>query len=350
MAGRGRSVLSSLLVGLVTCVIGSVLTAAPAQADKRIDQVEDQVRSLQAEAESATEAYNEARDRFKKIERDIATIETRLKRNRSQLGTVSKTLNAVAASSYINGGIDPSLQLLLADDANAFLATASALDQVARNQNTALRQSTAIRLNLLQDELQLASRRKAAASTVKEMATAKSQAVAKLAAAEKVLANLKAAERKVYQARLAAKRAAAAAAAKADKAAFQAASAKVPARIQRAIGYAMSKLGAPYRIAAEGDTSFDCSGLVLASYKRAGISMPHSSRVQFRTTKRISRSQLRPGDLVFFFGRRAAHVGMYIGNNRFVHASNPREDVRVTSLDDPWYAARYSGAGRVLGG
>lgn len=328
----------------------AVVSAPPARADQRqIDKVEAQVAELQAQAEAAAEDHHEARERLRAIEKDIATISTRLEKTRSALGLATKTINSVAVNAWVNGGVDPSLALLMAPDADAFLSTASALDQVARNQNAVVRQATALRLNLQQDEVQLAARKAAAATAVKEMAAHMATTKAKLAAAEKVLKNLKAAQRRAYEARLKAKRAAAAAAAKQEKASAMAAATRSSARVQKVLTYALSQLGDPYIIAADGDASFDCSGLVLAAYKRAGISLPHSSRTQFRVTKRISRSDLRAGDLVFFFRRGAAHVGIYIGNNKFVHASNPREDVRITSLSDPWYSARYSGAGRVIG-
>jgi peptidoglycan DL-endopeptidase CwlO len=222
---------------------------------------------------------------------------------------------------------------------------------VARNRNTALRRTETLRLQLQQDRLQLASRRAEAEAVVKEMASHKARVFERLGAANRVLEGLKAAQRRAYEARLRAKREAAAAAArKAQQEALRSASSgSTSTRVKKMLNYALSQVGDRYVFAADGDDSFDCSGLVVAAYKRAGIALPHSSRVQFRMTKRISRSQLRPGDLVFYFGRGAAHVGIYIGNNRMVHASNPREDVIITSLNHPWYVKRYSGAGRVIG-
>ena len=330
-------------------VLAAAFLAAPAQADqKQIDKAEAQVAALQEQAEAAAEDHHEARVRLLAIEKDISTISARLDKTKTALGTATKTINSVAVAAWVNGGVDPSLQLLMAPDADVFLTTASALDQVARNQNAVLRQATALRLTLQQDQVQLAARKAAAAAAVKEMATHMATTKTKLAAAEKVLSQLKAAERKAYEARLKAKKAAAAATAKQAKAAALASATKASARVQKVLTYALAQVGDPYVIAADGDNSFDCSGLVLASYKRAGISLPHSSRTQFKVTKRVSKSDLRAGDLVFFFRRGAAHVGIYIGNNKFVHASNPREDVRITSLNDPWYSARYSGAGRVV--
>ena len=65
--------------------------------------------------------------------------------------------------------------------------------------------------------------------------------------------------------------------------------------------------------------------------------------------RRIPDSELQPGDLVFYFGSGAHHVGMYIGNGKMVHAANPRDGVEITDYKGPWYGERYSGAGRVVG-
>jgi cell wall-associated NlpC family hydrolase len=92
---------------------------------------------------------------------------------------------------------------------------------------------------------------------------------------------------------------------------------------------------------------FDCSGLTLAAWRKAGASLPHYSKAQYGATRRVSRGDLRPGDLLFYFGSGAHHVGMYIGGGMMVHAANPRDDVEVTAAWGPWYGERYSGAGRV---
>ena len=113
--------------------------------------------------------------------------------------------------------------------------------------------------------------------------------------------------------------------------------------------YALGFIGVNYRFGGTSpDAGFDCSGLVLSSYRQIGISLPHYSRAQYSATRRVSRGSLLPGDLVFFFGRGIKHVGIYIGSDRFVHASNPRYGVRVTSLSEPYYLMRISGYGRVV--
>jgi peptidoglycan DL-endopeptidase CwlO len=90
---------------------------------------------------------------------------------------------------------------------------------------------------------------------------------------------------------------------------------------------------------------FDCSGFTRFVYAHFGISLPHYSGGQFYRGRPVSRRGLRPGDLVFFDG--LGHVGMYVGNGRFIHAPHSGTRVEIDSLSG-WYGARYDGARRVL--
>ncbi len=98
-----------------------------------------------------------------------------------------------------------------------------------------------------------------------------------------------------------------------------------------AVRQALAQVGKPYVWAAAGPNSFDCSGLMLYAWRAAGVSLPHSSRSQYSSTTRVSVSQIRPGDLVFF-GRPIHHVGMYIGNGQMVEASRSGRPVKVSSI------------------
>ena len=98
-----------------------------------------------------------------------------------------------------------------------------------------------------------------------------------------------------------------------------------------AVTLALAQVGKPYVWAADGPESFDCSGLMLFAWRAGGASLPHSSRSQFATTTRVSVSQIRPGDLVFY-GRPIHHVGMYVGNGQMVEASRSGRPVKISSI------------------
>jgi len=113
----------------------------------------------------------------------------------------------------------------------------------------------------------------------------------------------------------------------------------------RAVRFARHLLGVPYSYGGSSPSSgFDCSGFVRFVYAHFGVELPHSSYADFGVGRRVARSALRPGDLVFFDGR--GHVGMYVGNGRFIHAPHTGTRVEIDSLSG-WYAGRFDGARRV---
>jgi cell wall-associated NlpC family hydrolase len=112
------------------------------------------------------------------------------------------------------------------------------------------------------------------------------------------------------------------------------------ARAGRAVAFALAQRGKPYRWGAEGPHSYDCSGLTVAAYRAAGISIPRTAAAQLAGAgPRVARRRLRPGDLVVFAtsGPTRRHVGLYLGSGRMVEAPNARSVVRVSSIDRPGY-------------
>ena len=113
----------------------------------------------------------------------------------------------------------------------------------------------------------------------------------------------------------------------------------------RAVRYARRLVGIPYSWGGSSPRSgFDCSGFVRFVYQHFGVELPHSSYADFNVGRRVTRGALRPGDLVFFDGR--GHVGMYVGNGRFIHAPHNGTRVQISPLTG-WYAGRYDGARRL---
>ncbi|MGN9763990.1 NlpC/P60 family protein [Micromonospora sp. SD12] len=100
-----------------------------------------------------------------------------------------------------------------------------------------------------------------------------------------------------------------------------------------AVKFACAQIGKPYVWGAEGPNSYDCSGLMLAAWAKAGVSLPHNAAQQRRATASVSRGELRPGDLVFYYSD-LHHVGMYVGGGWVVHASRAGVPVRMKKVDD----------------
>jgi cell wall-associated NlpC family hydrolase len=115
---------------------------------------------------------------------------------------------------------------------------------------------------------------------------------------------------------------------------------------QRAARIAVREVGVPYRWGGASPAGFDCSGLVYWSYARLGIALPHSSYALYDQGRRVARSRMKAGDLLFFSG--LGHVGIYIGRGRMVHAPHSGTRVQIVRLRSSSYGARIIGIRRVV--
>ena len=107
----------------------------------------------------------------------------------------------------------------------------------------------------------------------------------------------------------------------------------------------MQYLGVPYVWGGASPSGFDCSGFSMYVYGKIGVSLPHHAASQYGMGTPVSKSELQPGDLVFFNG--LGHMGIYIGGGQFIHAPHTGDVVKISSLNDSWYSSTYVGAKRV---
>lgn len=125
-------------------------------------------------------------------------------------------------------------------------------------------------------------------------------------------------------------------------------SARIPSAGERAVAVALQQVGVPYRYGGNSPSGFDCSGLVHYSYDVAGISVPRTTRQLWSAAQPVDSGEIRPGDLLFFsIEGKMSHVGMYLGDRRFVHAPQSGRTVSVASLDSPFYRRALLRAARI---
>ena len=122
-----------------------------------------------------------------------------------------------------------------------------------------------------------------------------------------------------------------------------------PAAAERAAGQALKMVGKPYRYGGATPAGFDCSGLVQYSYKQAGVALPRSTEALMRTSTPLRGMHLRRGDLLFFDqdGKKKSHVGIYLGDGKFVHAPSSGKQVRTDKLDSPYWKKHLAEVRRV---
>jgi cell wall-associated NlpC family hydrolase len=330
------------IVSTVAAVLALTLMPQSGQAAPQatLDQVKAQLASLDQQAEVAQENLNSTRVKLAAGNRALAQINARVARSQAVVDAAQLQVGRLASAAYRNGGFDETLQLLLADNPTQFLEQMSALDSVSRHQSDTLRTAAVAQQRLAQDKL-AAKQQQAALAKLYQAAKAEYAAVDAAQAKVQALFNsLSAAQQAAIRAQQAAQQAAARRAASAHRSSRgggHGGGGPYDSSIGgRVVAYAMSKVGDSYVWGASGPNSFDCSGLTMRSYSQVGISLPHSSSAQYGSGRHISRSNLEPGDLVFFYSP-IHHVGIYIGGGMIVHAANPGEGVTTAPLSSMPY-------------
>ncbi|MEU3605234.1 NlpC/P60 family protein [Streptomyces sp. NPDC035033] len=346
--------------------------ADPARPGRTAAQVRAEVDKLYEEAEVATERYNGAKERADAARTSFDRLRDEAARRTERLNTARRSLGAVAAAQYRSGGLDPAVQLALTSDPDQYLERAALAEKAGARQAatvTAVRRELAA---LAQLRAESAGRLTALRGHEAELRRQKATVLGKLAAARELLARLTAEERARYEAAVAARSVAPPApgtttrpgttahgttagdttaggtatngtAARADRSSGDRAPVAAPTgRASAAISFARAQLGKPYIWGATGPSGYDCSGLTQAAWRAAGVSLPRTTYTQINAGRRVSRSELAPGDLVFFYSG-ISHVGLYIGGGQMIHAPRPGAPIRIAPIDE----MPFAGATRV---
>lgn len=300
-------------------------------------QVKAQVDRLYREAEAATEQYNGAKEKAAATAKSVDALRDEAARRTERLNTAREALGSYAAAQYRSGGIDPAVQLALSSDPDQYLRRASYVERAGERRATEVRtvqrqvaDVAQVRAEAAGELTELASRQ---AALKKHKATVRT----KLAEARQLLARLSPADRAAYDASEGGR-----GDAHADRGAPRSTDRAPNSRAAEAVAFAYTALGKPYVWGATGPSSFDCSGLTQAAYRSAGVSLPRTTYTQINAGRRVSRSELAPGDLVFFYSG-ITHVGLYIGNGQMIHAPRPGAPVRIAPIDQ----MPFAGATRV---
>ncbi|MFI6930047.1 NlpC/P60 family protein [Streptomyces sp. NPDC050287] len=349
---RHRSVGSTSVRTAATIALAGAATATgfdgTGHAEPQLTpaQVKAKADKLYQEAEVATEKYNGAKEKAKAAEQRLSTLRDEAARRTEKLNSARNALGSMARAQYRDGGLDPALRLAMSDDPDQYLDGAEFVERAGSRQASSV---ASVRGQLREIErLRGAARVELTSLTSRqtELKRARTTITGKLDAARRLLSQLSAEERARFTETAAgtgARASRAGAGAREVMAAPGSATAQAPdSRAAAAVAYAYAKLGSPYVWGATGPDAFDCSGLIQAAYRSAGISLPRTTYAQIGAGRRVSRSELLPGDLVFFYSG-ISHVGLYIGNGQMIHAPNPSAPVRLAPVGE----MPFAGATRV---
>jgi cell wall-associated NlpC family hydrolase len=381
--GRNRTTRGLIVLGASAALVSATLLGAPATSanPERSSEIEAQLDVLAQEQAYANEMVLTAQYEFDQLTEKMERTQGKVDRAKGELAETQGSIGRYAAATYRSGGIDSSLQLLLADDPQEFLDSAIVLDIIANGQNAALRKSQVARLKLAQATAELSQQQAQAEIVLADMEGKKDALDEKIAETEAYLAQLKEEERQRLEEerkrREAAQRAAAQAAAASQSSSNASNSSGSSSsggsssggsgssnggytggggvssdRAAVAVAAALAQVGEPYvntPPGAQPPNSWDCSKLTAWAWAQAGVRLTAYSYVQAREVRQISANDLQPGDLLFFFKNGAHHASMYIGGGQIVEAASPQSGVRITSVWNSWNVAHFSWAGRPFG-
>jgi cell wall-associated NlpC family hydrolase len=306
------------VMGSVAVLAGVLLpgvagNAATSDPQPGLDNLVTQAKQLAHQIDVLSEQYDGLRVQLTEARAQAKTAQTTYQQDAERLVSGQTAIGQLAAESYMNGGMGSPLEILTSGDTSTLLSRAAIMQQIQQENGDRVSQlSTAV----------------AAARRAHDTAVQQAKKVAKLAAAM-------ADKKQVIQGKVS----------RLNSAAFSQAMSifkqtghypniNLPTANtvgEQALQAALTREGDPYVWGAAGPSSFDCSGLVMWAYQQVGISLPHYTGAQWNMGEHISRSQLEPGDLVFFFSD-ISHVGLYVGDGMMLDAPSTGQVVQIQPL------------------
>jgi cell wall-associated NlpC family hydrolase len=315
---------AAVCAGMLPAGVAGASSAVPASGTPSLNAILAQANALSQQIDSLSQQYDGLKIQLQQAQAEAKIAAEDAARDRAALAQDQAYIGAIAVEGYMTGGMNPSMQLLESSSPQNLLNRASIMTQ--------LEQENGAKVSLVAAAETAAVRAQAAAAQQQQRAkTLSAQMAAKVSVIQKKEDFFNS---QAFQ----------------QAAAIFAKTGHYPyIRPQgRSIGvqalrWALTKLGAPYVWGAAGPSAFDCSGLVMWAYAQVGISLMHYTGDQWNEGEHVSRSELQPGDLVFFFPD-IGHVGLYIGNGLMVDAPTYGQPVQV----QPVFWSAYVGAVRIV--
>ncbi len=295
-----------------------VIPATRGHADPMTEaQARQAAASLQKPMEQAIEDFDTASVLLQQSQARAKTLKAQAAAQQKKVDDYDAAVSEFAASAYRGARMDIVTSLLQSGSPQQFLDQMSTLENLSRTQRAQLSALTAAKRTLDSQKREIQAELAAQRTNEQIQQLRKAQIT-------KTLQHYKALIAKFNPGRAAV------------TGGFYTGPATGSARI--ALQTAFAQLGKPYVWGAAGPRSFDCSGLTMFSWRAAGVSLPHSSRMQFSSGRHVARADLQPGDLVFF-GSPIHHVGIYIGAGQMIHAPTPGDVVRIGSITSDYVGA-----------
>jgi cell wall-associated NlpC family hydrolase len=365
---------------VVIAAFAAAALAGPADASKisdtraQVRAIEQQLNAMDIRLEASIQAYDGAQQHLTDVRHQIQqnTIKLRVAEHNLKVSRAHLAVFMVNAYKGTDVNDDPAAYVLGAGSFTDLITRVEDVQRIGASEHALLKQVTTAEHEIATRQAQLKSDERDAARLVAQKRQQKAAIEAGLRQRRALLSSTKGElghllhERQVRQQQAAA--AAAAALAQQQQQQQQAQQAPPPSSGggtgssggggsynpppagtlgQQAAAIAQQYLGVPYVWGGASPSGFDCSGLVVYVYGRLGVSLPHYTVSLWNSGAHVSRDQLAPGDLVFFYS--LDHVGIYLGGGLFIHAPHTGTVVQISSLNSSWYSSAYDGAVRISG-
>lgn len=295
-------VAASAATTLCTGVLAGATPAPAAPADTR-----QQLAAAARQLEAVIEQYDTTREHLASTMAARAALVAQMIPVHRRMDELYDQVGTYSANLYRGGG--PVVAVITAGSPHAFLDQLTALDHLARTAGRQIAVLDGVRRHYAAQQRDLAALLARQSAQQADLATKRNVIESRIAQLAKIHTGLGAPTTITGFAPV-----------------------RTPGAAGEAIGYALAQLGKPYVWGAAGPDSFDCSGLVMAAWRRAGVRLPHSASMQWSTVTHLARSELRPGDLVFYYPN-VQHVAMYLGDDKIIQAPNSRTPVSIAPID-----------------
>jgi len=299
-------------IAVAAVAAASLAGTTPAHGAPSLSDIKQQIKQESTKFEQVVEQYNKITEERQKTKKRIAAVDKKLKPLSGRVATAQKQVDTIAAAAY-KGGPATAWNAVLGGSSSDTLNSIATLDRLSAQQSDQVHTLVSTKRKLDGEHKQLtqlyAKQKKQAAELKKKKASISAK-----------VDKLKKLREQAY-----------------GSATEQAGTGsgqtppQVSGRAGAVVDFAYAQLGKPYAWAAAGPNSYDCSGLTLAAWAKAGVSLPHVAADQYNQITHISRSQIAPGDLVFY--ENLGHVAIYVGNGKVIHAPTFGEVVKVSSID-----------------
>jgi cell wall-associated NlpC family hydrolase len=324
-----RSRRSGHLAGLAALAISVAVLTPTTHADAApkpsVAATKKKLAKLNSQVDKLVDRYNKAKSQLDAAKKQLKVLNGQLAIEQRNYQAMHTRVAQIAAAAYKEGTLDYTTSLLASQDPNKALNQMSAFTQLSGSRSQELKAFV--------NSAQRLHREQAMAQYALQVVSEHAESVRKQkATVEKAIGRQKDLLRE----------AGALGGSSGPIGGTYDGPASGPPR--KALEYAYAQLGKPYIWGGTGPKGYDCSGLTMMSWRAAGVSLPRVVPDQYAATRHVAKSDLQPGDLVYFDGM--GHEGMYVGGGRFIHAPHTGSVVKFDSMSNPWYVSHYAGASR----